>query len=466
MTTLLTTNIQIFEGFGMPFELNWLAKIIQFIIESFGSIGLGIIMFTLALKLLTLPLDIYSRISTKKNSLKMKKMKPELEKLQRQYANNQALYSQKMQAIYKKNGYSMMSSCLPMLVTVVLFIVVITQFNNYSYYTSLSILNGMSESYTQAIVQYDDSIVVKEKDENGKVYNCYVNEINAFNDEYFNILKENGVTQTVSSENSNVGVYQIDTVDNLGKIVKSLSEKGFKTVKIGENEDLIFNAETNSYSCNLSKYAEGISEEQVKNDLLNKVVTYTLEGFVESTILNDAREASKEYYDSNKTNFLWVKNIWMPDLPWKHPIPEKFSDYDFYAKLNVTSAEAMEEQFQEITASLQDQKDAPNGYLILVILSIAVMLASQFISMRSQKEMNELSTVDGKANQSSKMMMWMMPIMFGVFAFIYNSSFSIYMIVSSLLSTISTMIINFFVEKKFNKEVEEELATRDKRFRK
>ncbi len=466
MTTLLTTSIQIFEGFGMPFELNWLAKVIQFIIEGFGNLGLGIIIFTLALKLLTLPLDIYSRVSTKKNSLKMKKMKPELEKLQRQYANNQALYAQKMQAIYKKNGYSMMSSCLPMLVTIVLFIVVITQFNNYSHYTSLSLMNGMSESYTNAIVQYDDTIVVKEKDENGKVISCYLDEINAFSNDYFKVLKDNGVSQTPSAENQKVGVYSIDSVDNLGKIVSSLSNNGFNLVKIGDNEDLIYNAETNTYSCNLSKYADGVTEEQVKNDLLNKVVTYMLDNFAEETVLNDARDASKKYYEENKNSFLWVKNLWMPDLPWKHPIPENFSDYEFYAKLELVSAESAQEQFEEITANLTEEKQAPNGYLILVILSIGIMLLSQIIAMNSQKEMNELSTVDGRANQSSKMMMWMMPIMFGVFAFIYNSSFSIYMIVSSLLSTTSTLIINFFVEKKFNKEVEAEIASRDKRFRK
>ena len=71
----------------------------------------------------------------------------------------------------------------------------------------------------------------------------------------------------------------------------------------------------------------------------------------------------------------------------------------------------------------------------------------------------ELQSVDGgngQAAQTSKMMMWMMPIMFGIFAFIYTASFSLYLIVSTLFSTASTFIINKIVENKFKKKMEQE----------
>ena len=42
--------------------LNFLGKAIRWIIELFGSnIGLGIVIFTLILKVITLPLDVYSK---------------------------------------------------------------------------------------------------------------------------------------------------------------------------------------------------------------------------------------------------------------------------------------------------------------------------------------------------------------------------------------------------------------------
>ena len=72
---------------------------------------------------------------------------------------------------------------------------------------------------------------------------------------------------------------------------------------------------------------------------------------------------------------------------------------------------------------------------------------------KSQKAQLELQSVDGTAAQTNKMMMWMMPIMFGVFSFMYTASFSLYLIVSTLFSMCSSLIINKIVEKKFEKRI-------------
>ena len=66
----------------------------------------------------------------------------------------------------------------------------------------------------------------------------------------------------------------------------------------------------------------------------------------------------------------------------------------------------------------------------------------QFIAMRSNKATNELSSVDGSAQRTTKMMMIMMPIIYGLFAFMYSSAFSIYMITNTIYSIITTLIIN------------------------
>ncbi|MBQ9781889.1 MAG: YidC/Oxa1 family membrane protein insertase, partial [Clostridia bacterium] len=90
---------------------------------------------------------------------------------------------------------------------------------------------------------------------------------------------------------------------------------------------------------------------------------------------------------------------------------------------------------------------------------IGSMLLSQLIMNKEQKAQMELQSVDGgngQAAQTSKMMMWMMPIMFGIFAFIYTASFSLYLIVSTLFSTASTFIINKIVENNFKKKMEKE----------
>ena len=60
-------------------DLNWIGKIIQWLINGIGIIGVGIIVFTLIIKTVTMPLDVFSRVKMKKQSLIMKKMRPRSE---------------------------------------------------------------------------------------------------------------------------------------------------------------------------------------------------------------------------------------------------------------------------------------------------------------------------------------------------------------------------------------------------
>ncbi len=466
MSNLLSTVVQTYEGFGMPssLNLNWIGQFIKILIESFGSIGLGIIMFTVVLKLITLPLDIYQRVSMKKNNLKMERMRPQLEKLQRQYANDKALYSQKMQALYKKEGYSMFSSCLPTIVTMVIFIIVIGQFSNYSRYTNLVMINNMADAYTQKVEQLveedTNGYFYVETDEKNQTKTIYLSNKLFETNEYFSALRADGVTQTAIDEKN--AKYVSKDINACGKLLKEYNEKGYNYYLASEKF-----VETNGvFTINWDGWDKNtITEEQINENVTTDVVEFVYELYRDEKIKPLARENAKQSYEKDAPSFLWVKNLWVPDLPWKHPVFEKLSEYDFYSQLD-GSAKNKQAEYEEITAGLSKEKSDANGYLILVVLSIGVMLLSQFIMNKTQKAQLELQSVDGQAAQTSKMMMWMMPIMFGFFAFIYTASFSIYMVVSSLLSTASTLLINFIVEKRFNKQMEEERLKNDKRFKK
>jgi hypothetical protein len=186
-------------------------------------------------------------------------------------------------------------------------------------------------------------------------------------------------------------------------------------------------------------------------------------------IIAPAQDAAADVYlESSKSHsFLWVKNIWVEDLPWKKAFVSKdtYKNSTFtYSKGCSCSTEKIVSDISNETAydilmgspKLDEVKKSPNGYLILVLLSIGSMLISQLIMTKSQKAQLELQTVDQSAQQTSKMMMWMMPIMFGVFSFMYTASFSLYLIVSTLFSMISTIFINKIVEKKFEKQIQKE----------
>ena len=90
------------------------------------------------------------------------------------------------------------------------------------------------------------------------------------------------------------------------------------------------------------------------------------------------------------------------------------------------------------------------------------MLLQQFIMMRSQKAANELSSVDGSAAKTNKWMMILMPVIYGIFSFFYSAAFSIYMIVNTGYSLISTVIINKIVSVRFAKK-EFELSVKGNR---
>lgn len=461
MFNALATTIATFQGFGTPsaYNLSFIGRFIKLLIESVGSIGVGIILFTVILKVITLPLDIYSRVSTKKMALKQEAMKPELEKLQRQYANNKELYNKKMMALQKKQGVSMLSSCLPMIVTIVFFIIVINQFTAYSNYTNLSMINAMSDSYTSVVLNFNETSgknILKE-DENGNVLlnadkMVEINELTVYPE---TLLPEYSVNQVVG-ENGKI-TYTSTDVQKLGALVEIYNAKGFVDTKVGaagSGERIIKDGDNYYFNPNLPNTVE-VNIDQVLGDL----VPFAYKLYVDENVRPAARAAAANTYYEMAPSFLWVKNLWVPDLPWKHPVMATIDEYKFK-----DIEKGVDGEFEEITHDLSKEKSAPNGYLILVALSIGIMVVSQLVMQKSQKTQMQLSSVDGQGAQTQKMMTWMMPIMFGVFAFIYNASFSLYMIISSGLSTLSTIIINKVVEKKFAKQAQEEALKNDKRF--
>ena len=116
--------------------------------EMIGAFSVTVIMFTVFLKLIVAPLDIWQKAAMRKNSRKMKEMKPELEKLKAQCGSNQQLYAQKQREVFKKHKYSMFGSCIPMIVTLVVFFIVFAGYNEACNMHSRTIYNALETEYT------------------------------------------------------------------------------------------------------------------------------------------------------------------------------------------------------------------------------------------------------------------------------------------------------------------------------
>lgn len=527
LTNLLTAVTSIVPSIGeianISVRYEWICNIIAAIIGFAKDVGLGIILFTVILKLITLAPDVWSRVSMKKNALKMEAMKEDLEKLQKQYAKNKDLYQQKMMALYKKNGYSAFSACLPTIITLVFFFIVIGAFNSYSQVSERDIFDGMRVAYNQSIEdlssEKNSSVKkVETTDENGNVHVAYyldysnifakkgvsgcfvvvgddftadrtkaaqliavygediekiIRADGTFNPDYFEFkkiidnevqsglikraeaagLKDALITAGAIDSPKKDGVYYIMDETLFWATCPDLADK-YRVLNDKEETDYAAIIENADFATEKASF-EAKAEAKLTDELFKVIESKEVE-----EVRVGARKAAAEWYegDGNKARsviFPWVKNIWASDCSWTTALPANTEALNQKIKVGMSEVD-----YEELTHDLGRYKEKGfkngNGWFILVALSILAMAGSTIIMNKTQKTQMQLSSVDGDnstAASTQKMMTWMMPIMFGIFSFIYSAAFSIYMVTNSLLSTGSTLLINLIVEKSFKKKI-------------
>ena len=86
---------------------DFLLGILKWINGWVGSYGWAMVVFTILIRLVLTPLDIKSRVSMRKTS----KLQPQMQALQKKYANDKEKLNQKMAELYKKEHVNPLSSC-------------------------------------------------------------------------------------------------------------------------------------------------------------------------------------------------------------------------------------------------------------------------------------------------------------------------------------------------------------------
>ena len=121
-----------YSGLWTSFFVKPLAWIILFFGRNLGSFGLGLIITSILIRLAVYPLTKKSTVQAEN----MKKVQPELNRLEQKYANKDQkdrevmmAKSQEMMAIYKKYNVSPMAGCLPALLQLPLFIAFLDAIN-------------------------------------------------------------------------------------------------------------------------------------------------------------------------------------------------------------------------------------------------------------------------------------------------------------------------------------------------
>ena len=437
--------------FGKTYDvaLDWIGRIIEWLISGIGIVGVGIIVFSLILKLIVLPFDVYQRISMRKQNNKMQENQERMEKLQKQYANNKDMYNQKVMEMYRENGISMFSSCLPLILSMVVFFAAIGGFNKYSQYANIQNYNAFINAYNEKIESYAPE-----------------------------------ATDSTLSYNASTGMFTVDSDENTV----------YYTVKAKEDASAWTKEQQLSYVKSVLEYKEKDADGKLIFASYMAKIDETIEKYgievtgakdeaVTNYYVSQAQDAVKAEYEANsfdRVGFLWVKNIWNVDASYEHPLtphdkmmtPVKnlfSSENKFDVNGRETSFGDMQAYenspykaaaYNTITEKLSDAKSAPNGYFILIALSIGTILLQQFISMRSQKAQNKYSSVDGQQAMTQKTTMVIMTIMFGIFSFLYSAAFSIYMVVSSIFSLGSTVVINKMVDAAMSKKEAEAMKAK------
>ena len=419
--------------FGPHYDvaLNLIGKLIRGIITGVSSVGVGIILFSLILKLVVLPVDVMQRISMRKQNIKMEENKERMEKLQKQYANNKDLYNQKVAEMYKENGLSMFSSCLPMILSLVIFIVAINAFNAFSQYANIENYNTLVQAYNAKIVSYCPELTQENVSFEG--------------DRFVVSDDQKLIYYTVPATEEDEAMDWEYKLEYIQSVPNYFANGGSKSYFV--NETLAMqDADVQAYLGDTS----ALTSEQISTKLR--------EYFEDQGALG--AKAAYETTVAGKTSFVWIKNIWVTDATYKHPVldyqsfsgevsREKFEiDGEKYALTDVKPyTDAYEEiAYNTVTKKLDVQKSQANGYFVLIALSIATILLQQVITNHAQKAQQKYSTVDGQSGQQQKTMMVMMTVMFGIFSFMYSSAFSVYLIVSNVFSMISTAVINKIVD--------------------
>ncbi len=110
----------------MDIILNIFVTLLTFLYRVFGhDMVLSIAVFTILVRLLTLPLTIQQQRSTRA----MQKLQPELKKLQEKYKNDREKLSQEQMAMYREYGINPLGGCLPLLIQFPIFIALYSAIN-------------------------------------------------------------------------------------------------------------------------------------------------------------------------------------------------------------------------------------------------------------------------------------------------------------------------------------------------
>ena len=401
--------------------------------------GWRVVVFTLLLKIVLSPIDIISRVKMRKNQRIIQSLKPEVEKLEKQYGGNPQALQQKKNELNKKNGVKMTAGCLPMLVTMILSMwLLLGGLNPISQYMNMMQYLELFDAYTAA--------------------------------ERANIAEGEFARYFIIERNEDDDIIAVTLRPVTDAVFDEAGEKG-TTEEESLNHRLAHRAD-------VQLWAQAPSREAGWRAVYNRYF-----GIYEFSGYRPVREG-----------FLWVRNIWVSDTVMNSAIMNfgefmgsigRFSNaaelgltYSDFGLPETASEEEIQQAFQEQVIDqysivmrdlIASDHNRANGFFILPIISIAVMIVNQLLTKKLQKKsgteggmgamgMPGMMPGAGGSGKMGKIMMFVMPVMFGVFSLFFTAAFALYIIANSLVMILITLGANGVIHLLEKREKKEEVT--------
>ena len=400
--------------------------------SAMGSYIWSVILLAVLVRIVFALVDIFNKYFNMKSMRINEKMKPELEAIQKKYGHDKVLLQKKQQEIYKKYQFSMVGTCLPMLLMVVLQMVVFltlwTGLQNVSNY-------NIARQYENTKTVYYNVLLLNENENFESFYNSNLADLTYGED--FNVNasidldKKQMTLEFYLTSNPNEVIYTVIPADEETQNI------------VNFNDDPNVNANEEIFKI-IDKYANEYTDDAEGNSISAQRELNNMQLNIKAM----AEDIAADYYIDNMQSFLWIKNIYKAESPTTSPVFTKseitsyLNNYYSESEREVEAQFGYEEQiFDFVVADLNERELGVNGYYILVILAVVTSFLSIFINNKLMKKGSGTQQPGGKA------MYFIMPIILGIFTLMYTSLFAIYIIIGQIVTMIFSPITNLIVKK-------------------
>ena len=376
-------------------------KLIGLFYNFINNMGWTIVVFTVCLKLILIPLDIYQRHVSATTTEKQAEMQPELDKVQKLYGSNQEMLNKKTMEIYKNHNFNMGASCLGLLLNLVLTLVV--------FLTLFSALRSISRS-----------MIIEEYEVLRTTYVASYAEYTS-SDDY--------------TTNYNAYVINYATIEN-----QSDYDSAIDYAEKMSAEDAKIYSQTAVYD----KYQQ-IKESWlwIKNIYLTDTSTSPFPDF-DTFVKNSGLTYSDGYISVQES--INETNAKITDTT--EARAQAKIDYELInAKIITTVAKEW------------------NGYYILIVLAgLITYLSTKVTRMGQTKQVRKIKLADGteveKEVDPMGMMGFMLPVLMVFFTLSYTGLFAIYIVINSAMSILISLA-TYIIRKQIKKAKEEKIANGD-----